>query len=180
MITIFSGTNRKNNRSKIVATKIYDFLKANTDEEVLFFSLEDLPTDFAHQDMYSPAGQSKALAAIQDKYLIPATKLYFVVPEYNGGIPGILKLFLDACSIREYAASFHGGKKAALVGVAAGRSGGLRGLEYMTGFLNYLKINVLPNKLPVSTIEHLLTDDQLTDEGTLKALEAQVKEFLDF
>lgn len=180
MITVFSGTNRKNNRTSIIATKIYELLKAHTDEEVVFFSLEDLPTDFVHQEMYSPTGQSKALAAIQDQYLIPATKIYFVVPEYNGGIPGILKLFLDACSIREYAPSFHGGKKAALVGVAAGRSGGLRGLEYMTGFLNYLKINVLPNKLPVSTIERLLTEDKLTDAGTLQALEAQVKEFLAF
>ncbi len=180
MITVFSGTNRENNRTKIVANKIYDLLKANSNEEVLFFSLEDLPTDFAHQAMYSPEGQSKALAAIQDKYLIPASKIYFVVPEYNGGIPGILKLFIDACSIREYAASFHGGKKAALVGIAAGRSGGLRGLESMTGFLNYLTINVLPNKLPVSTIEQLLTNNQLTDEGTLKALEQQVQEFIAF
>lgn len=180
MITVFSGTNRKNNRSHLVAQKLYEFLKEHSDEEVLYFSLEDLPTDFVHQAMYSPDGQSAALAAIQDKYLIPATKLYFVVPEYNGGIPGILKLFIDACSIREYAGSFHGGKKAALVGIAAGRSGGLRGLEYMTGFLHYLKINILPNKLPISTIEKLLTENQLTDEGTLKALEQQVQEFVAF
>ncbi len=180
MITVFSGTNRKNNRSHLVAQTIYELLKKHSKEEVLFFSLEDLPHDFVNNAMYSTDGQSDALAAIQDKYLIPATKLYFVVPEYNGGIPGILKLFIDACSIREYAASFHGGKKAALVGVAAGRSGGLRGLEYMTGFLNYLQINVLPNKLPVSTIEKLLENDKLTDEGTLKALEQQVQQFVAF
>jgi NAD(P)H-dependent FMN reductase len=130
--------------------------------------------------MYNPERQSTALAAIQDKYLIPATKLYIVVPEYNGDIPGIFKLFIDACSIREYAASFHGGKKAALVGVAAGRAGGLRGLESMTGFLNYLKINVLPHKLPISSIGTLLTDDQLTDEDTIKVLTEQVQEFMAF
>lgn len=180
MITVFSSSNRKDNRTRLVANKVYDFLKEHSKEEVLFFSLEDLPNDFIHQDMYSSDGQSEALAAIQDQYLIPATKLYFVVPEYNGGIPGILKLFIDACSVREYAASFHGNKKAALIGVSAGRSGGLRGLEYMTGFLHYLKINVLPNKLPISSIETLLTDNQLTNQGTLKALEQQVQEFLAF
>lgn len=180
MITVFSGTNRTNSRSAVVAQKIYELLQAHTEEEVLLFDLKDLPTDFAHQAMYSPDGQSKALAAIQDKYLIPATKLYFVAPEYNGDIPGVLKLFIDACSVREYAASFHGGKKAALVGVAAGRAGGLRGLESMTGFLNYLKINVLPNKLPISSIETLITDNQLTDQDTLQALEQQVQELVAF
>lgn len=180
MITVFSGTNRANSRSAIVAKKIYELLQAHTDEKVLFFDLKDLPTDFAHQAMYNPEEQSAALAAIQDKYLIPATKIYIVAPEYNGDIPGILKLFIDACSIREYAASFHGGKKAALVGVAAGRAGGLRGLESMTGFLNYLKINVLPNKLPISSIGTLITDNQLTDKETIKVLEQQVEEFVAF
>lgn len=180
MITVFSGTNRKNSRTQLIATYIYEQLKAQTEEEVHLFNLEDLPKDFLHSDMYSEEGQSKALAAIQDKYVVPATKFYFVVPEYNGGIPGILKAFIDACSTRKYADSFHGGKKAALIGISAGRSGGLRGLEYMTGFLNYLKINVLPNRLPVSLIEMLLTEDVLTDEGTQKALQQQITEFLDF
>jgi NAD(P)H-dependent FMN reductase len=180
MITVFSGTNRKNSRSQLIATYIYEQLKAQTEEEVQLFNLEDLPQDFLHADMYSEDGQSKDLAAIQDKYVVPANKFYFVVPEYNGGIPGALKSFIDACSIRKYADSFHGGKKAALVGLSAGRSGGLRGLEYMTGFLNYLKINVLPNRLPVSLIETLLTDDVLTDEEAQKALQQQITEFLAF
>ena len=180
MITVFSGTNRKNSRSRLIAEYIQQQLATQSNEEVLLFSLEDLPQDMLHADMYSPEGQSKALAAIQDKFVIPASKFYFVIPEYNGGIPGALKLFLDACSIREYSASFHGGKKAALIGVSAGRSGSLRGMEYMTGFLNYLQINVLPNKLPVSSIETLLTDDQLTDEATQEAIQNQVAAFIKF
>lgn len=180
MITIFSGTNRKNSRTHLIANYIYEQVKAQTEEEVQLFNLEDLPQDFLNADMYNETGQSKALAELQDKYVIPTNKFYFVVPEYNGGIPGVLKAFIDACSIRKYADSFHGGKKAALVGISAGRSGGLRGLEYMTGFLNYLSINVLPNRLPVSLIETLLTDDVLTDEGTQKALQQQITEFLAF
>lgn len=180
MITVFSGTNRKNSRTQLIASYIYEQINAQTEEEVQLFNLEDLPQNFLQTDMYSEEGQSNELAAIQDKYVIPANKFYFIVPEYNGGIPGALKAFIDACSVREYAASFHGGKKAALVGLSAGRSGGLRGLEYMTGFLNYLKINVLPNRLPVSLIETLLTDDLLTDEEAQKALQQQITEFLAF
>jgi NAD(P)H-dependent FMN reductase len=180
MITVFSGTNRKNSRTQLIATYIYEQLKAQTEEEVQLFNLEDLPQDFLHADMYDEESQSKDLAAIQDQYIVPADKFYFVVPEYNGGIPGALKTFIDACSVRKYAESFHGGKKAALVGLSAGRSGGLRGLEYMTGFLNYLTIHVLPNRLPVSLIEMLLTEGELTDESTQKALQQQITEFLAF
>lgn len=180
MITVIVGTNRANSRTGIVAEYIYQRLRQTTQEPVELLDLKDLPSDMIHPDMYSPEGQSKGVAALQDRYLIPANKWYIVVPEYNGGIPGALKFFLDACSIREYAATFHGGKKAALVGVSSGRSGTLRGMEYMTGFLNYLKINVLPNKLPISSIEKLLTDQQLTDADTIKALHQQIEEFLAF
>jgi len=180
MITVFVGTNRKNSRTRLIAEYVYGLLVEQSHEEVRFFSLEDLPADTLSADMYSEEGQSPVVAQLQDQYLTPANKFYFVVPEYNGGIPGVLKLFLDACSIRHYKESFHGGKKAALLGISAGRSGNLRGMEYMTGFLNYLKIQVMPNKLPVSVIETLITDDQLTDEGTQTVIQQQVAEFLAF
>lgn len=180
MITVIVGTNRKNSRSTIVAQYIYQQLQELTDEPVELLNLEDLPTGIISADMYSADQQPAAITKLQDRYLIPANKWYIVAPEYNGGIPGIFKFFLDACSIREYKATFHGGKKAALVGVASGRSGGLRGLEYMTGFLNYLKINVYPNKLPISSVENLITNEQLTDPDTQNVLQEHVKEFIAF
>ncbi len=180
MITVFAGTNRKNSNTAVIATHIFNLLTKHSKETVQLLKLEDLPNDLLHADMYQASDQSKALAQIQDRYLIPAQKLFFVVPEYNGGIPGILKLFIDACSIREYNASFKGGKKAAIVGISSGRSGGLRGMDYMTGFLHYLGIQVLPNKLPISAIASLLKEQELTDKDTLKALESQVLEFINF
>ena len=180
MITVFTGTNRKNSRSRLIAEYIFKLLKEESNEEIRCFSLEDLPADLFHPDMYNAEGQSKALNAIQEEFLIPANKLFFVVPEYNGGFPGVLKLFIDVCSVNKYKESFHGGKKAALIGISAGRSGGLRGLESMTGILNYLTINVLPNKLPVSSIEDQITNNQLTDTETIKVIKKQVKDFINF
>ncbi len=180
MITVFAGTNRKNSRTRLIAEYIYGLLLEQTEEEVRFFSLEDLPSDILHNDMYSQEGQSSDLKAIQEDCLIPANKFYFVVPEYNGGIPGVLKLFIDACSVNDYTGSFKGGKKAALVGLSAGRSGGLRGLDYMSSCLHYLDIHVLPNRLPISVIESLITNNQLADKGTQEALQNQVTSFLEF
>lgn len=180
MITIFCGTNRRNGRTRLITDYIYGLLVEQSTEEVRYFNLEDLPSDMLHADMYSEEGQSDAVAKLQDTYVVPADKFIFVVPEYNGGIPGALKLFLDACSVRKYKESFHGGKKAGLIGISAGRSGNSRGLEYMTGFLNYLQIQVMPNKLPLSSIEQLLKDDALEEEGAQKALSEFVEQFINF
>ncbi len=102
-----------------------------------------------------------------------------MIPEYNGSYPGILKFFLDACSIREYNASFHGGKKAGLLGVASGRAGNLRGLDQLTGVLNYLKISVMPIHQPISSIEKLMNEGgEITDKNTQQVILNHIKEFI--
>jgi NAD(P)H-dependent FMN reductase len=72
-------------------------------------------------------------------------------------------------------------KKAMLTGISSGRAGNLRGLDHLTGTLNYLKVAVLPNRLPVSMIDKLIdAEGNLTDASTIAALSAQVDEFLGF
>ena len=88
-------------------------------------------------------------------------------------------MFFDALSVRKYGESFKG-KKVALIGVSAGRAGNLRGMEHLTGFLNYLGMIVYPDKLPISNIEQQLEGDNLNEE-TRNAMENWtngLKEFL--
>ena len=179
MITIFSSTNRSSSNTEIIAKHYHQVFLQKTKEEVRFYNLTDLPIDLFHADMYTEEGQSKALTQIQDEFLIPADKFFFVIPEYNGGIPGVLKLMIDAFSVRAYKPSFQG-KKAGLAGVASGRAGNLRGLDQFTHILAHVGTCVMPNKLPISSIEKLLIDNQLTDEAAIKLIEAQVEEFLAF
>lgn len=181
MITIFSGTNRKNSNSTKLAFQLFEFFKKNTDDEVKFFSLADLPQDMLNIDMYGSGNQSVALSKIQDEYFIPANKLYFVIPEYNGSFPGVLKLFIDACSTRSYKETFHGDKKAALLGISSGRAGNLRGLEHFAGVLNYLQITVMPPHQPLATIEKFIGPDGLiSDAETLLAIENHARKFINF
>ena len=182
MITVISGTNRKDSLSKIVAQHVFELLQENTSEEIKFLSLEDLPDGILHVDMYGSENQSKELAALQDEFVIPADKFYFIIPEYNGSFPGILKLFMDACSVRKYKESFHGGKKAALLGLASGRAGNLRGLDHFSGVLNYLQISVMPPHQPIGNIEKLLDKsvDKINDKETIKLLESQIRKFINF
>jgi NAD(P)H-dependent FMN reductase len=180
MITIISGTNRRNSEALQFAKHYQQVVSARTSEEVKVLGLENIPHDWFHPDMYESETQSPSIAQLQDEFMLPAGKFFFIVPEYNGGFPGALKLFIDACSIREYKKTFKG-KKAGMAGVATGRAGNLRGLEHLTGILNHVGSIVLPNRLPISSIEKLMNDQgNIIDPGTLRAIEKQVEEFLAF
>lgn len=180
MITVISGTNRKGNETELISSSIYNLLLETTQEEIKIFKLTDLPLDFIHPDMYSEKGQRKSIAQIQDAYMTPAGKFWFVFPEYNGGVPGILKLFLDAISVRDLSATFHG-KKACLTGVSTGRAGNLRGMDHLTNILNYLQVTVFPNRLPISSLKTLKdVNGDLKDPYTASVLENQVRDFVAF
>lgn len=109
--------------------------------------------------------------------LIPSKKFIFIAPEYNGSIPGILKTMLD---ISDYKKAWWG-KKALLVGISTGRSGNVRGLEHLTSILNYMKVIVHPNKLPISIVDKLIgVPGRIEDPATLLAMRTQVQEFIEF
>lgn len=179
MITVISGTNRKASESLMFARQFVDFLRKYGQEEVRLLSLESIPHDWFHADMYEKGGQSGSLAALQDKYVTEADKFLIVSPEYNGSIPGSLKLFLDACSVRNYATNFRN-KKAALVGVATGRAGNLRGIDHLTSILHHMGAVIMPAQLPISRISDLAEEGTIIDEATLSIMEQFSINFLEF
>jgi chromate reductase, NAD(P)H dehydrogenase (quinone) len=180
MITVISGTDRKKSESLNFAKKYVEIISNKTDEVVKLLALEDVAHDWWHTGMYEDNGQTLTLSQLQDEYMLPADKFIYITPEYNGSFPGVLKLFLDACSVRAYKATFKN-KKAALVGVATGRAGNLRGMDHLTGILNHLGTIVMPNKLPISRINILQDENSnITDEAVIRSIEKHVDEFLAF
>ncbi len=167
MILIISGTNRKGSNTLKVA-KHYEQILKEKGEKVEILSLEEIK--HLHKD--------ETFIKLENDYLIPATKFIIIAPEYNGTFPGILKLMIDLCDLK----SVFYGKKAALVGVANGRAGNLRGLDHLTNILNYIKLNVMPNKLPISGIASLLheTDNLIVHVPTVDSMTAQIDEFIKF
>jgi chromate reductase, NAD(P)H dehydrogenase (quinone) len=181
MITIISGTDRKDGLTHILAEHYAQVMRSKTTEEVKLYSLEDLPHALFGPLMYKEQTISEDFLAIEETFMIPADKLFFVIPEYNGSFPGILKLFVDACSIRSKMAIFKG-KKAGMVGLATGRAGNIRGLEHFTSILMFMGVTVLPNLLPISSFKKTLDAElkSISDEGTLKVIDAQIEAFLKF
>jgi NAD(P)H-dependent FMN reductase len=180
MITVISGTNRKGSECLTFAKKYVEILESLTSTTVKLLAMEDIPHDWYSPEMYEKDKQAPSLIALQDEYIVPATKFVYVISEYNGGFPGAVKIFLDACSVRQIKPSFKN-KKAALVGVATGRAGNLRGMDHLAAVLNHLGTIVMPNKLPISKIYALMDGDRnITDKSTIELMTKQAEELLAF
>lgn len=173
MDLIISGTNRQGSNSLKLA-KYYQSALSRKGESWDILSLTDLPHDLIHTDLYGK--RSAAFAPIQEK-VSQAQKFIFIIPEYNGSYPGVLKLFIDACS---FPASFYN-KKAALVGDSTGKYGNIRGIDHFTGVCNYMRMHVLPLKIHIPNIQKELTErDELFDELTIKFVNEQIDEIIRF
>lgn len=157
MITLIVGTNRPFSQSANIA-KAYSELLTNRQIEHQTLALETLPKSFIFTESYGL--RSAEFALILDQYVEKASAYIFIVPDYNGGFPGVLKSFIDASEPKMWA-----NKKATLVGLSSGRAGALRGLDQLTNVLNYLKVNVFHNKPPMSKIDGLLQEGVLSEEG---------------
>lgn len=164
--TIISGTNRNGSNSLKVALQYQQMLDARGVKAAIV-SLEGLDLN----------EKNSQLLKLEEDVLIPTDKFIIVLPEYNGSYPGSLKTIIDMTDIRKV----WWGKKALLTGVSTGRAGNLRGMDHLSGALNYLKVTVHHNKLPISSVDKLLNHGGIiTDAPTITAMEHQVEEFLAF
>jgi len=171
MLTIISGTNRKGSKTAAVAKNALALATKNG-LDCQFIDLSDLSNDFIHNEQYK-GDLPDWLLALQDSTLIPAKHFLIVSPEYNGSIPGFLKLFIDAISVHRFKECF-AGKHTALVGVASGRAGNLRGNDHLSSILHHIGCNVVPGALPISNIDTVMNDKGQLDESTTMALEALI------
>lgn len=173
MITIISGTNRIGSNSLKVA-KYYQKTLASKGLDAQILNLEDLPGDLLATDLYGK--RSHQFKPIQDM-VADSNKFIFIIPEYNGSFPGVLKLFVDACDFPE---SFYD-KKAALVGISSGKYGNIRGVDHFGGVCSYLHLNVLPLRLHIPAIRTEFDEnDDLYKEDTLNFTTEQIDKFILF
>ncbi len=166
MYTIISGTNRKGSNTIKIAEQCQQLLMEKG-VEVSLVSLVNLDV----------SKRTEEIKKLERDILIPSEKFIFVSPEYNGSIPGVLKSLIDVSDIEKV----WWGKKALLIGVSTGRAGNLRGMEHLTGILNFVKVVVHPNKLPISVVDKVLDKaGRLIEGSTLTAMSIQLEEFILF
>ncbi|WP_259069019.1 NADPH-dependent FMN reductase [Mucilaginibacter sp. X4EP1] len=173
MITIVSATNRPGSST----LKVAQFYQKQLKEKGLdagILSLSQLPANLIESDLYGK--RSAAFEPIQ-QVVTQTEKFLFIIPEYNGSFPGVLKTFIDACSFPE---SFYE-KKAALTGISSGKYGNIRGIDHFTGVCHYLHLNVMSLKLHIAAINKEFDENSnFFKPDTLQFVNEQIDKFIVF
>ncbi|MEX0883642.1 MAG: NAD(P)H-dependent oxidoreductase [Cyclobacteriaceae bacterium] len=174
MIKIIVSTNRNNSISGKIALLYQEILKSQG-EVTDIINLGDLPNDFVFTALYEKNGLNPDFNQIHSQ-VQSGEKFVFIVPEYNGSFPGILKSFIDGMT---YPNSFRN-KKCAVVGISSGIGGAGIALSHLTDIFNYLGMHVLALKVKLAKIEENMSGNLLTNRLYLSLLEEQAKLLIAF
>ena len=174
IITIIAGTNRDNAVSLQIA-QYYERLLSNGNAETRLIDLKDMPDDFIVSALYQHSGKNDDFNNMRER-MLKSDKYVFIVPEYNGSFPGVLKAFIDGLQFPD---TFRN-KKAALIGLSSGTQGGALALSHLTDILNYCGTSVLALKPKMARIEKNMKNGEITDQLYQELLELQAKQLLEF
>ncbi|HVD97329.1 MAG TPA: NAD(P)H-dependent oxidoreductase [Cytophagaceae bacterium] len=174
MISIISSTNRPNSRTLKVAT-FYKELLDSKGVESRIIDLALLPEDFAFTALYHNQGKNE-LFNVFARQVNESKKFVFIVPEYNGSFPGILKTFIDGM---DYPDGFKD-KKCALVGISAGALGSSLALSHLTDIFNYMNMYVLPSKPRMAKLDSVFREGKIIDKFLAELVEKQVEDLIKF
>jgi chromate reductase, NAD(P)H dehydrogenase (quinone) len=173
MITIICSTNRTGSYSIRMAGLVAAELQKR-EVKCQILSMKDLPDDFPARKI--DGNSYPEFDKLTDKFIRDVDKFMFIIPEYNGSFPGIVKTFIDSMHPKNFY-----DKKTSLIGISSGRSGALRALDDMTGILHYLRVEVMSDKPKFSNIENLLLEnDELADEESKARLSRHIDRFMRF
>jgi NAD(P)H-dependent FMN reductase len=173
MITLLIGTNRPGNNSRKVARhveEIYSELKV----PLHVLDLAHLP-----QEIFLPTSYAEKPKSFQPfaEAVLHSSGLHVISPEYNGGIPGVLKYFIDMLKFPE---SFER-RPVCFTGVAAGIWGALRPIEQLQAIFSYRNAHIFPERVFLAQINSQLDEgDWLKNPELLGRLRKQAEGFVDF
>ena len=173
MIVIISGTNRPGSNTRKVTAHVETVYKS-LGVPFQLLDLAHLPPEIFSPSSYGekPASFKKFIDAI-----LAADGLVVVTPEYNGGMPGVLKYFIDMLPFPE---SFEN-RPVCFVGVAAGIWGALRPIEHLQAIFGYRNALIYPERVFMPGIGKLLNEHgQLASPELDKRLRDQAAGFVGF
>jgi len=175
-LTILSATNRPQSNTLKVAKFSERLLsqKISQNDEIVFLDLQNLPVE-----LFTPQAYQEKPKTLEPfvKGIVETDALLVVMPEYNGGPPGVFKYFIDMLpfpqSLQKLPTLF--------IGVAAGRFGALRPVEQMQAIFRYRNAFLYPESIYLMNVfESLEADGKPKDEGTIKLFHQSFDGFLDF
>ncbi len=173
-ITVLTGTNRPGSRTRRVCQRLLARYAAIDHVDAQLLDLAELPPE-----IFTPAAYADKPPSFErfSSTILASDGLHIVSPEYNGGMPGVLKLFIDHLPFPE---SFER-RPVAFVGVAAGRFAALRPVEQLQSVFGYRDAHIYPARVFIAEAYKTLDDHgEPTDPRVVEQLDAQVTGFVDF
>ena len=172
-LKIISATDRPNSWALRIS-KYVSQLYNNEGVNAGVVSLEDFPLMDAVGGKYGK--ESDRIKSFREPVL-NADGLVFVIPEYNGSFPGILKLFIDYLPFPEAFQKM----PMAFIGEASGAFGALRAVEQFQMVANYRNALQFPERVFIPRVSKEFDPDTgLKDDFKQNLLESQVSEFIKF
>jgi len=144
-IAIISGTDRPNS----YALKVSNYLQEQFSiqgADAIVVDLQSYPIADVAGGRY---GQQIPTVEAFNKPILEADGVLFVVPEYNGSFPGILKLFIDYLP---FPSAFKG-LPIAFVGEASGSFGALRAVEQLQMIAAYRVALQYPDRVFINRVK---------------------------
>jgi chromate reductase len=172
-INILSGTDRPDSTSMKISEFIYPKLKGYGAQSDII-SLRDFPIKDIAGGRYGDK-----IPSIQEfnKKVLNCDGLIMIIPEYNGGFPGILKLFIDYLPFPKAFNKL----PIAFIGEADGAFGALRPVEQMQMVCNYRNAYLFPERVFIQRVNKTFNPTEGFDnEMTGKLLESLLKNFVAF
>lgn len=174
MILIVATTNRKNSKTYKVAEYYQNLLNSHKAENEIL-SLENLPEDFAFSALYENSGKNPEFNLHKER-MDQADKFVFIVPEYNGSFPGVLKTFIDGLGWPNSLTK----KKAAFVSISDGVLGGAHALSHLTDIFHYLNCTVHPLLVRIPFMKRNFSEGEIRDAFIKTLMEDQAALMVDF
>lgn len=173
MILIISGTNRPDSNTRKVVRRVEVVYEA-LGVEFQVLDLTELPSE-----IFSPASYADKPASFKrfSDAVLASDGVVVVTPEYNGGIPGILKYFIDMLPFPE---SFQH-RPVCFVGLAMGIWGALRPVEQLQAIFGYRNAFIFPERVFMPVVGKMLdASGQFTNANIPKRLDQQAAGFVEF
>ncbi len=168
-ITVVIGTDRAGSNSSIVANEILKTLSADPNTRINLVDLAKLPKSIFKTDYFA----SKPAGFIND-FVNPierAQALIFVVPEYDGAIPGILSYYMNHMRVGL------DNKMVSLVGISSGKWGARAALDAFKGTLTHRKAQVLGAlQVNIENIDGKVSDGRVSDTDSVNRLANATRE----
>ena len=172
-LRIISGTDRPNSNALRVSKYVQkQYQKEGVDVQII--DLQDFPIDKVVGGKY---GQDLPKVDAFVDQAVQADGLVIVCPEYNGGYPGILKLFID---YMPFPGSLEK-KPIAMIGEANGAFGAMRAVEQLQQVVGYRNAHVYPERVFISNVHESFDEETgISNELQQELLESQIAQFPQF